>query len=445
MEHINIIEEYHKTYNFCNLSLFIDKYLIPHINEKKLNAEVSTPSFLRKDMLDKIPKDFWKTPKKVFEPCSGKAGFLIDVVERFMNGLKEVITDDEERYRVIIEECLYFSDINKQNIFIAKLLLDPYKKYKLNANEGDTLKLDIKTKWDLEGFDAVIGNPPYQPFSNGKKGGKSIWPDFVEYSIKNINKEGYLLYVHPALWRKPNNNIWDIMINNKFHIISIYNDIDGNKYFNATTRFDWYLLQKTNNNIITKIIEEDKNIYECLLDKNSFIPNYGNSIFTKVRAKIIKNGYLNAEIDSMCHSSRNYISTKKTEEYKYEIINAISKTNGIRYLYSSKKHPYQDNKKVIFSNGRVIQPIYDNGKYGTSQGGIYIIVDTDDDGEKIVKYLKSKLVSYLIKATKWSNFETSKYVFHNIAHPKEIENITDENIYKYYDLTKEEIYKIENL
>ena len=138
MEHINIIIEYHKTYSFCNLSLFIDKFLIPHENEKKQNAEVSTPACLRKEMLDKIPIEFWKTPKKVFEPCSGKAGFLIDIVDKFMEGLKEKFEDEEERYRVIVEECLYYSDINKQNIFIANLLLDPYKKYKLNANEGDT-------------------------------------------------------------------------------------------------------------------------------------------------------------------------------------------------------------------------------------------------------------------------------------------------------------------
>jgi hypothetical protein len=38
MEYINTIIEYHNTFNFCNLSLFIDKYLVPHINEKQ-NAE----------------------------------------------------------------------------------------------------------------------------------------------------------------------------------------------------------------------------------------------------------------------------------------------------------------------------------------------------------------------------------------------------------------------
>lgn len=43
-EFINIIIDNHKTFNFCYLSILIDKYLIPHENEKKQNAEVSTPS-----------------------------------------------------------------------------------------------------------------------------------------------------------------------------------------------------------------------------------------------------------------------------------------------------------------------------------------------------------------------------------------------------------------
>ena len=47
--------------------------------------------------------------------------------------------DEEERRRVILEECLYFSEFNKINVYICKLLLDPDNKYKLNYNEGDTL------------------------------------------------------------------------------------------------------------------------------------------------------------------------------------------------------------------------------------------------------------------------------------------------------------------
>ena len=89
------------------MSKNIDKYLIPEELEKKNNAEVSTPYKLRQEMLDTIPNNFWKKPRKVFEPCCGKGGFIVDIVNRFMDGLKDLIPDEEERYRTIVEDCLY--------------------------------------------------------------------------------------------------------------------------------------------------------------------------------------------------------------------------------------------------------------------------------------------------------------------------------------------------
>ena len=40
------------------LSLIIDKYLIPEATERSKNAEVSTPFTLRQEMLNKIPEEF---------------------------------------------------------------------------------------------------------------------------------------------------------------------------------------------------------------------------------------------------------------------------------------------------------------------------------------------------------------------------------------------------
>jgi len=111
--------------NNRELSKLIDKYLIPQELEKKSNAEVSTPFKLRQEMLDKIPVEFWTSIKKVFEPCAGKGGFIVDIIDRCMNGLEKTIPDERERYRTIVEECLYFSDINPTNILICKLLIDP--------------------------------------------------------------------------------------------------------------------------------------------------------------------------------------------------------------------------------------------------------------------------------------------------------------------------------
>ena len=96
--------------NSTELSILIDKYLVPPNLEKKTNAEVSTPHSLRKDMLDKMPLKFWKRLRKVFEPCSGKGGFLIDIISRFTPGLKDKIEN---------EECLYWIDIGPTNIFIC--------------------------------------------------------------------------------------------------------------------------------------------------------------------------------------------------------------------------------------------------------------------------------------------------------------------------------------
>ena len=68
----------------------------------------------------------------------------------------------KERYEYIVTNCLYYVDINPLNIYISELLLNPNKNLKLNYFEGNTLELDIKEKFGLDGFDAIIGNPPYQ-------------------------------------------------------------------------------------------------------------------------------------------------------------------------------------------------------------------------------------------------------------------------------------------
>ena len=101
---------------------------------------------------------------------------------------------------------------------------------------------------------------------------------------------------------------------------------------------------------------------------------------------------------------------------------------------------------MIFSNGRHIVPFYDSGQLGVTQGGLYILVNTDETGEKIVKYLNTNIIKLIVKATKWSNFETTKQIFNYIPNiVGEIDIMNDEEIYKYFEITKEEIKMIESL
>jgi hypothetical protein len=272
--------------NMKELSSLIDKYFIPQELEKKKNAEVSTPHKLRQEMLDTVPFEFWTSPKRVFEPCAGKGGFLIDIIDRFMIGLYLTFPDEKLRYKVIVEECLYFSDINPTNIFICKLLIDPYNEYLLHWNEGNTLELNI------DGFHAVIGNPPYNA-SGDTATGNTIWQDFTKKSLNDwLLPNGYLLFVHPSGWRKPNTEkgkffgLYDLMTKqNQMLYLEIHGIKDGQKTFKCGTRYDWYLIEKKIKYKNTIIVDEYGITNELDMKCLSWLPNSNILQIDKILAK----------------------------------------------------------------------------------------------------------------------------------------------------------------
>jgi site-specific DNA-methyltransferase (adenine-specific) len=77
------------------------------------NGEVFTPWELIEEMLDKLPEDFWEDPSKTMvDPAAGLGNFHAVVIERLMDGLANKIPDEEERYKHIVENQLYFVELN---------------------------------------------------------------------------------------------------------------------------------------------------------------------------------------------------------------------------------------------------------------------------------------------------------------------------------------------
>ena len=385
--------------NSKGLSEAIDKYLIPHELEKKTNAEISTPYKLRQEMLDKVPIEFWSTPKKVFEPCSGKGGFVIDIVHRFMEGMKEIIVDEKERYRVTVEECLYFSDINPTNIFICKLLLDPYDEYNLNYNEGDTLELDVRDKWDIGGFDAVVGNPPYN---------NELWSKFVSKSLDVLRSDGYLLYVHPANWRKPEHKIGKIMLSYDILELCIYDIKTTSKIFNCNVRVDWYLLRKSRTDIDTNIIDEKNNVLQLDIKNAKFIPNFDISLITNISK-------MNLTKLNIVRSHTIISNDKKLKEHRegkhiYQVLtNLNSKEKRIKY--SDKYHQEHFSNKVLMSYSLNLYPYYDDGNISPTEHVFYQKVENEIIGNKLVSYIDSNFFKNIMNACKWIGYQTDHKIF----------------------------------
>ena len=312
--------------------------------------------------------------------------------------------------------------VNPTNIFICKLLLDPNNNYKLNFNEGDTLKINIKKLWGLDGFDAVIGNPPYQAVQNniGKRGGGDLlWNKFVIYSLDILNKNGYLCYVHPSGWRKPESekskykNLFKLMTNeNQMLYLEIHNSKEGLKIFNAGTRYDWYIIKKTKKYINTIIKDEDKIIINQDLSKWDFLPNYN---FNNIYNLLHNNKYPKCNIiysRTFYGTDKKWVSKIKTDIFKYELIHSTPK-NGIRYMYSSiNTNDHFGVSKIIFGDSGIYNSIIDiEGNYGMTQHSMAIKIKDINEGLYIKKYIESEEFKKILNSCSWSNFQIDWRLF----------------------------------
>jgi hypothetical protein len=169
--------------------------------------------------------------------------------------------------------------------------------------------------------------------------------------------------------------------------------------FRCSTRYDWYLLQKTKYNGNTIVIDEYKKTNNIDLRKWEFIPNgYFNEIF-KLIDGIEKQEIIHSE--SAYEKRRKWINDKKNDIFKYNIIYSIYKDQTLKLTYSSRKdNGHFGISKVIFMPNLGLNYIIDkDGKYGLSQWvvGIKGSIDELDDIAKIFSNNKFKNILKSIK------------------------------------------------
>ena len=109
---INSIKEIYSNDSLDKRGL-IEKLFIPTTNEKKINAEVSTPCHLVDIMLNVLPSDFWNEPRTIFEPCCGKGNFVLGIFDKLYYGLELLYPNKNERCYFIMEN-VYITPIFHQ-------------------------------------------------------------------------------------------------------------------------------------------------------------------------------------------------------------------------------------------------------------------------------------------------------------------------------------------
>ena len=475
-----------------NILEIIRNYLPVKDTEKKLFGEVFTPVELICEMLDKLPKEVWSNPElKWLDPANGVGNFPLVAYYRLMDGLKDVVKDREERSKHIIENMLYMVELNPINCKVCKKIFKMIDgKANPNIVTGDFLEEFIKTKNfrdKTNKFDIVMGNPPYQAVSVNlvsKGGGNNLYTKFIYGADKNLNENGYLLFINPPTYFSPgrsNNmntmNLRKDIFNNYYHYY--INLEECSKHFNVGSKFIYYLIQKNlnKNSSVEIICKYNKTIYNTTLSQELLIRDYLPYLLTHDCLKILDK-VKNNDTDKLPifnspdnRSDKKHVLKKKNDTDKLPIFNSsvfdkrrpyVLKKNkketneqyikraiengyiypiqatGVQVVYSSKKCKNQNDKKVLMSRSGYLKPFYDNGILGVGGHCLACLVKDEYEGNKIIQLLNSKLYTFYIETNKWSGFHNKKVLqdLPNIVN--EIEHINDKNIYRYFEITEKE-------
>jgi len=241
-----------------------------------------------------------------------------------------------------------------------------------------------------------VGNPPYQDDSGNSGKGHTLWDKFIKKSFTNLQDNGYLVFVHPAGWRQPNHEMFDILKTKQILHLSIHDEKDGLKTFQCNTRYDWYVLENTTCYKETEIETQDKTISLVDISKLHIIPNF---MFDEIisytsgddKLVIIKER-------STYGTDKKHVSETHNNVFQYPLVNSVNRANKPKFRYSSKNTDgHFGVPKVIFGSGAtgfISDPL---GKYGLTEWCTGI-VDEQLKHEKILSVLNSKKFRQIVLA-----------------------------------------------
>ena len=399
----------------------IDSCLKPKKLEKDKFGEVYTPINLINEKLDNLDRHYIKEHGrsifteltfKWFDPASGMGNYPVAVYLRLMEGLKTQILNDEERKKHILENMLYMSELNKKNVFISHQIFNLNNQYKLNLYEGNSLELDTENVWGIKKFDVVIGNPPYNKSKDGTLkggyGGRSLWDLFVVKSLNDwVSENGYLVFIHPPSWRKPEHYLWEVLGKKQLLYLKTFTEENSKKIFGCSTIVDYYVLKNTNIYKETIIDGQDGKTYSENLTDWNFLPS---GTFDIIRQILGTNEVLYSR--TIYGTDKKNITKLKTENNCLPVVHNMTKKDGLGFVYSSEDKGHFGVSKVILSFGRHQYPYNDwNGEYGMSQICYGLKINSKEEGDKIVEAINSVKFKEILKYTKWSTFQTDWRMF----------------------------------
>jgi hypothetical protein len=379
---------------------------------------------------------------------------------KFNPGLTKVIGEreggEDTRRKHIVKNMLYMIELNNKNNAIAKNL---FKKLAPGV-EPNIEQIDRKNGFlsekpfkfangTVNTFDIVMGNPPYnsgttRAMATGKTrkvreeigvadaNHKNLWIPFTNKSLDILKKDGFLLFIMPIGWFKPDKTgIYERMLSYQINKMRIIFNTAAKVLFGGSGEINiaYFLLEKNPPTQTTDIIDIYNNKEKVKLKPSSILSLAYNSIFIKIQNKA-----------SLFKDSDDYhttsISNVKCDSGTNKQIHRITDKGDITFIKTKISHPKQHEPKIILSGAKFPRFVYDKtGEYGVIGNDQHYFVG--EHLNKLEDYFKTKLSAILLANIKYRmKFIDPKYYPDVRTLP--LEKITDETLADFFGFTKEE-------
>lgn len=339
-------------------------------SDRVINGAIYTPLNIRNYITEKAIKTKKSnlSNSKIADISCGCGGFLLTASKKIKRITKST-------YFEIFKNNIFGVDIQKYSINRTKILLsilalsegEDKKEFKFNLFTGDTLTFKWKTKIKkFNGFDIILGNPPYVSGRNLTKetklnlknwevcssGNPDLYIPFFQIGLENLSKNGVLGYITMNTFFKSLNgrSLRNYFQDKKFKFKII--DFGAEQIFKSKNTYTCIcLVENSNKNYIKYYKCENKKLPQLerlfsriqysKLDAQSGWNLQDNDIISKIEATGVPFGSL--------FKTRHGIATLKNDIY---IFKPVKEDKDFYYFQNGNLYPIEKGicRDIVNSN-----------------------------------------------------------------------------------------------